>query len=327
MRCSVLAAALVIASAASTTPVKAQSLFDFFFGKPKSSRSVRDNARAYRSQRVRLTPNQKRSSVRRSRRRQERQPFNLDKKFKGQQSLKGRYRTVCVRLCDGYYFPISYGVSRRVFAQDEASCQSRCSSDSELFYFKKGGAIGDAVNREGFAYKKIRTAFLYRKKKIRDCSCQPKPWSYQAKARHVAYAETAKRQQAEQRLRESATSEWKRTGVSAVVARQLFGDAHAEALPPAPLVEKGKAKQLANIDETEDNVQEAARQRPREKIAIARRSARRSRRVLSVKTSRRRASAGRASHSRSGNSANPAAAFLSWLGSNISNPQGNWPGD
>jgi hypothetical protein len=40
------------------------------------------------------------------------------------ESVSGSYRTLCVRTCDGYYFPISYATSRSRFKTDAAVCQS-----------------------------------------------------------------------------------------------------------------------------------------------------------------------------------------------------------
>src|SRR5262245_22590239 len=36
------------------------------------------------------------------------------------------YRTVCVRTCDGYYFPISYSTTPASFPNDEQVCQRMC---------------------------------------------------------------------------------------------------------------------------------------------------------------------------------------------------------
>ena len=36
------------------------------------------------------------------------------------------YRTVCVRTCDGFYFPISFSTTQDHFRDDEASCQRMC---------------------------------------------------------------------------------------------------------------------------------------------------------------------------------------------------------
>src|SRR5271168_726058 len=38
----------------------------------------------------------------------------------------GGYRTLCVRTCDGYYFPISNATSSTRFAEDEQACQKLC---------------------------------------------------------------------------------------------------------------------------------------------------------------------------------------------------------
>ncbi len=36
------------------------------------------------------------------------------------------FRTICVRTCDGYYFPISYSTTQDHFHDDEAACQRMC---------------------------------------------------------------------------------------------------------------------------------------------------------------------------------------------------------
>jgi uncharacterized protein DUF2865 len=38
--------------------------------------------------------------------------------------LSGSFRTLCVRSCDGFYFPISYATDRSHFKTDAAACQS-----------------------------------------------------------------------------------------------------------------------------------------------------------------------------------------------------------
>jgi hypothetical protein len=43
---------------------------------------------------------------------------------RGDGGLSGSYRTLCVRSCDGYYFPISYATDRSHFKTDAAACQS-----------------------------------------------------------------------------------------------------------------------------------------------------------------------------------------------------------
>lgn len=101
----------------------------------------------------------------------------------------GSYKTVCVRLCDGFYFPISNAVSRHEFYRDAVQCQAQCQSDARLFYMpKNAGSIETARDQTGLYYEELRNAFLYRKKLDKSCSCRPAPWSDAEHQRHERYA-------------------------------------------------------------------------------------------------------------------------------------------
>jgi hypothetical protein len=84
------------------------------------------------------------------------------------------YRTVCVRLCDGYYFPISFSTLRSHFAQDADSCTSKCAAPVELYYHPNpGGTMEQAVALQSSEpYTKLKTAFRYRKEYVNGCSCK-----------------------------------------------------------------------------------------------------------------------------------------------------------
>jgi hypothetical protein len=100
----------------------------------------------------------------------------------------GTYRTVCVRLCDGYYFPISFSTVKSQLAADENACQSRCAGDSRLFYYHTSeGSPETMVDRVGRSYADLKNAFLYRTKFEQSCQCRPAPWSKQAQQRHAMY--------------------------------------------------------------------------------------------------------------------------------------------
>ena len=76
-----------------------------------------------------------------------------------------KYRTVVVRLCDGYYFPISNSSSRNRFHGDAEQCQLRCQGAARLYYMPSGTAdINSALDISGKPYKRLENAFLYRKK-------------------------------------------------------------------------------------------------------------------------------------------------------------------
>ena len=99
------------------------------------------------------------------------------------------YRTMCVRLCDGFYFPISYGVHRDSFYRDNRACKRRCDGKARLFYYPSiGGSIGEMIDLFGRTYKSLPNAFRYRKSLIKGCTCRAAPWSAEAKARHLQYA-------------------------------------------------------------------------------------------------------------------------------------------
>jgi hypothetical protein len=84
------------------------------------------------------------------------------------------YRTICVRLCDGYYFPVSFSTLPAHFDRDQDVCQSRCAAPAELFYHQNpGGAVESAVSHKSkVSYASLRTAFRYRKEYIQGCSCK-----------------------------------------------------------------------------------------------------------------------------------------------------------
>jgi len=99
-----------------------------------------------------------------------------------------RYRTLCVRACDGFYFPIGDNVGRERLYQDARTCQARCDGEAALYYYPlNGGSVETMVDMAGRPYKQLSTAFLYRKTLVQGCSCKPAPWSAESAARHQGY--------------------------------------------------------------------------------------------------------------------------------------------
>ncbi len=84
------------------------------------------------------------------------------------------YRTVCVRLCDGYFFPISFSTLPNHFQRDADACQSKCAAPVELYYHANpGGGIEQAMSaKTQQSYATLRTAFRYRKEFVQGCSCK-----------------------------------------------------------------------------------------------------------------------------------------------------------
>ena len=101
----------------------------------------------------------------------------------------GTYRTVCVRLCDGYYFPISAATTRARFKQDAHACQSRCNAETRLFvYPNAGGSPETMVDVKGRDYASLANAFLYRTSYDASCKCKAHPWEPEAVKAHQTYA-------------------------------------------------------------------------------------------------------------------------------------------
>ncbi len=84
------------------------------------------------------------------------------------------YRTLCVRLCDGYYFPVSFSTLPNHFQRDSDLCQSQCAAPAELFYHQNpGGAVEQMVSVTSQApYTGLKSAWRYRKEFVSGCSCK-----------------------------------------------------------------------------------------------------------------------------------------------------------
>ena len=82
------------------------------------------------------------------------------------------FRTICVRTCDGYYFPISFATTQDRLQADSQVCQSRCGGPAKLYYYPNpGGEVQQAVSLDGTPYTALRNAFRYRKELVSSCSC------------------------------------------------------------------------------------------------------------------------------------------------------------
>jgi hypothetical protein len=85
------------------------------------------------------------------------------------------FRTVCVRTCDGFFFPISYSTLPSKFADDERVCQAMCPASEVALYSHRnpGQDVSQAVSTTGRTYSDLPNAFAYRKAFNPSCSCKP----------------------------------------------------------------------------------------------------------------------------------------------------------
>jgi uncharacterized protein DUF2865 len=97
------------------------------------------------------------------------------------------YRTVCVRTCDGYYFPISYSTTPASFPQDEQVCQRMCPAAEVSLYTHRnpGEDISQAISTNGRSYSELPNAFAFRKAFNPSCSCRPPGQTWSQALRHL----------------------------------------------------------------------------------------------------------------------------------------------
>ncbi|MCZ8180618.1 MAG: DUF2865 domain-containing protein [Rhizobium sp.] len=89
----------------------------------------------------------------------------------------GNVRTLCVRTCDGGFFPISSQTSAMNFARDAAQCQQMCpGTETELFYHapERSETVDMVSAMTGMPYRDLPNAFVYRNRRTDadpSCSC------------------------------------------------------------------------------------------------------------------------------------------------------------
>jgi hypothetical protein len=92
-------------------------------------------------------------------------------------NVNGTVRTLCVRTCDGFYFPVSFSTTKDHFSKDSAACSALCPGAEAKLYFH---SIPDEepeqmVDLTGKTYTSSPNAFKYRINGARStlgCTCQ-----------------------------------------------------------------------------------------------------------------------------------------------------------
>ena len=93
--------------------------------------------------------------------------------YGGGEESSGTFRTLCVRTCDGYYFPISFSTVPQKFAADDQACHAMCpGTDVALYTYRNPGEnVQSAVSLAGEPYTALPTAFKYRETYDAACTC------------------------------------------------------------------------------------------------------------------------------------------------------------
>jgi hypothetical protein len=106
----------------------------------------------------------------------------LNNLFNGNQSQpgadvgpqSGTYRTVCVRSCDGGYFPISFATVPGRFPDDDKTCKALCpATEANLYSYRNPGEdMNQAVSINGQPYSSSPNAFRFRQEFNPSCACK-----------------------------------------------------------------------------------------------------------------------------------------------------------
>ena len=86
-------------------------------------------------------------------------------------------RTVCVRLSDGYFWPISYATLPEFVGNDAMTCQEMCPNTAvDLYFYDNPGQEPEQMrNMSGSPYTSLPTAFAYRNDFDKKATCEVAP--------------------------------------------------------------------------------------------------------------------------------------------------------
>ena len=88
-------------------------------------------------------------------------------------------KAVCVRTCDGSFFPVSYSATQGRLDGLEDMCRALCpNADVSLYTYPASGEIEQAVSISGARYMDSPTALKYRQSLDPNCSCRPRGESW-----------------------------------------------------------------------------------------------------------------------------------------------------
>jgi len=151
------------------------------------------------------------------------------------------YRTLCVRTCDGYYFPISYSTSPTRFPEDEQTCQKLCPATEAVLYSHRnaGEDVAQAVSSSGRIYKDLPNAFRYRREFNASCSCKQagQTWAEalgQIRDSTIERGDIVVTEDRAKALSQPRTENQNRTSVPRAEARKSTGNTSAAPAPDAP---------------------------------------------------------------------------------------------
>ena len=110
-------------------------------------------------------------------------------------SQSSSYRTICVRTCDGFYFPISFSTTPGHFRDDEQTCRRMCPAAEVMLFSHRnpGEEVTQATSISGQLYTELPNAFRYRQEFNAACSCKRPGDSWAEALKHLDDRSTLER--------------------------------------------------------------------------------------------------------------------------------------
>src|SRR6202051_558470 len=151
----------------------------------------------------------------------------------------GTFRTVCVRSCDGGYFPISVAAVPARFPDDEKTCKSLCpATEATLFTYRNPGEdINQAVSINGQPYSSLPNAFKFRTEFSASCACKAAGQTWSDALKSIDDKAAAEQQGDIIVTEESAKKMSQAPAAKAAAAKK--GGAKTTGAPPARPIHRG----------------------------------------------------------------------------------------
>jgi hypothetical protein len=147
----------------------------------------------------------------------------------------GTYRTVCVRSCDGAYFPVSFATVPARFPDDEKTCKALCpATEATLFSYRNPGEdMNQAVSVNGQPYTALPNAFRFRQEFNPSCACKA-PGQTWSEALKSIDDRAAAEQQGDIIVTEESAKKMQRPLAKPAAAKKGAAPPAAAGTPPAP---------------------------------------------------------------------------------------------
>ncbi len=97
-----------------------------------------------------------------------------DPGYDGDWHAQGGSEAICVRQCDGGFFPVSYSAYRGNLQDLNSLCQAQCPNAEAMVYTKSlWRDVETAVSIDGEPYANHPNALKFQKQRVAACSCKP----------------------------------------------------------------------------------------------------------------------------------------------------------